>query len=753
MMYNQKTMSITRRLILFACVSPLLARDPSLAVFYDSSVPQIAFGAAEVVRAGGSAPEFALRDFDKAPCTMCVVVVAGQSGASEWATLLKVSNLRSAEPQSYAIRRGSVAGRDVIAILGADAAGAMYGALDVAEAIRLKTVATIKDSDAKPHIAQRGIKFNIPLDVRTPSYSDNSDAAQANIPEMWSFDFWREFIDDLARHRYNVLSLWNLHPFPSLVRVPEFPDVALTDVQRTKTPMNDTYSWRAQDMVRPELLANTETVKRMSMDDKIRFWRDVMRYAHDRGVDVYVITWNLYTFGAEGKHGITTDQTNPKTLEYFRASVRELVLTYPLLKGIGITAGENMNAKLTGENARERWLWKAYGEGVQDALKLQPGRTVRMIHRYHEAGQEEIMKDWKAYTGPFDLSFKYSVAHMYSIPNPPFINDVLPTLPAGRRTWLTVRNDDVYSFRWGNPAYARAYIKNIPGADKIAGFYMGPDGYIWGREFLSTEPDSPRQTVLAKQWYSFMLWGRLAYNPELPDELFRNTLAYRFPAVDSAKLSQAWADASQVFPLITRFFWGDIDLKWYPEGSLSHPRHKGYYTVRHFVEGESMPGSGVLNIRDWYKRNAAGDAMTGVVTPLQIADQLESHAAKAMASLKELQKPGLEKELRLTLGDIEAMSHLANYYAAKIRGAAALAEYDGTSTAAFQQTALSQLEKALGHWKLYAAAYSRQYTSPHLYNRVGVVDIPGLVKQAAADVEIAKNWNPSRGQTTPRNAQ
>ena len=30
------------------------------------------------------------------------------------------------------------------------------------------------------------------------------------------------------------------------------------------------------------------------------------------------------------------------TIDYFRASVRETVLTYPLLDGIGITAGEHM---------------------------------------------------------------------------------------------------------------------------------------------------------------------------------------------------------------------------------------------------------------------------------------------------------------------------------------------------------------------------------------------------------------------------
>ena len=95
-----------------------------------------------------------------------------------------------------------------------------------------------------------------------------------------------------------------------------------------------------------------------------------------------------------------------------------------------------------------------------------------------------IQSAFKDYPGPFDLSFKYSIAHMYSSPKPPFIEKALPYLNPKLRTWLTVRNDDIYSFRWGDADYARAYIKAMPGADKMAGFYMGPDGFIWGRDFL-----------------------------------------------------------------------------------------------------------------------------------------------------------------------------------------------------------------------------------------------------------------------------
>ena len=43
-----------------------------------------------------------------------------------------------------------------------DPVGAMYGGLDLAEAVRLGTLSGITSDDHAPFIANRGIKFNIP---------------------------------------------------------------------------------------------------------------------------------------------------------------------------------------------------------------------------------------------------------------------------------------------------------------------------------------------------------------------------------------------------------------------------------------------------------------------------------------------------------------------------------------------------------------------------------------------------------------
>ena len=82
--------------------------------------------------------------------------------------------------------------------------------------------------------------------MRTPTYSGFNDAHHNNVPVMWEMDFWTEMLDHLARNRYNVISLWNMHPFPSIVKVPEYPDIALKDVYRES---RDTIIKRNNDLV------------------------------------------------------------------------------------------------------------------------------------------------------------------------------------------------------------------------------------------------------------------------------------------------------------------------------------------------------------------------------------------------------------------------------------------------------------------------------------------------------------------------
>ncbi|WP_445737175.1 hypothetical protein [Mariniflexile sp.] len=707
-------------------------------LYFDDTIPQLQFAVddleKELSAKGISVKRESVTSFHGKSSGNAIVVVYKTADIDQISELLNTNIPKQKKSQSYSIRVNRQDKTTDIAVLANDINGAMYSVMDITEAIKLQTLNKIKDYDKVPYIEKRGIKFNISMDMRTPTYSSYNDASQQNIPEMWSMDFWKEMLDHLARDRYNVISLWNLHPFPSIVKVPEFPDVALNDVYRETKVVEGRRGNQTPIVLTDD---NYEVVKTISIDEKIKFWKDVMQYGHDRGISFQWFTWNIFTHGTFGKYGIDDKQDNDSTIAYMRASVRELALTYPLLEGIGITAGENME-NLEGEYSNEKWLWKTYGEGIRDAKKINPNINLQLIHRFHLSSQKEILDEWKDYPGDFNFSFKYLYAHMYSDTKSVFIEPALKYLAPNLKMWLELRNDDVYSFRWGDPDFAREFVKNLPSEEKMAGYYMGSDGYALGREFLSTEPESPRQLVMKKQWYLYMLWGRLSFDPTLSNEHFQNVLAERFPEVPADKLFKASQEASKIFPEITRFFWGDIDVRWFPEASKKVDR---FYNIHDFIMQTTMPGSEDINIKVWRDLKINGEDIKGK-TPFEVANSLETYAKNTLDLVAELRKtPSESKELRLTLGDYEAFAHLGNYYAEKIRGATNIALYDATGNKAEQDTAIVHLEKALDHWKKYGVIYTKQNVQPVKWGRAGIVDIQGyLTDEVAKDIGMAKEW-------------
>ena len=75
-------------------------------------------------------------------------------GEDAQATRVVLTVGKEAAAQSYRIRVQNENSRRVITVRGADAAGAMYGGLDVAEAIRMGTLDSLKDSDHTPQLQQ-----------------------------------------------------------------------------------------------------------------------------------------------------------------------------------------------------------------------------------------------------------------------------------------------------------------------------------------------------------------------------------------------------------------------------------------------------------------------------------------------------------------------------------------------------------------------------------------------------------------------
>lgn len=652
--------------------------------------------------------------------------------------------------QSYSIQLKG----DQIIVRGGDETGLMYGGLELAEMIRVgeNPAEADKPVEGKPYIKKRGLKFNIPLDIRTPSYQDAGDAAQKNILEMWDMDFWKAYLDMMASNRYNVLTLWNPHPFPSMIKMENYPDVALENVCGTSFPL-DTDRTDEPDAkfiagcgISEEVQDNLVVLKEMSIEEKIEFWREVMRYANDRGVEVYFITWNIWMNslappgwyriqenkkGDEGKYGINNDQENTRTIAYLREAVKEFILTYPDLAGIGVTAGENMEER-NDDYDREKWLWRSYGEGVLDAKKVQPKRKVKFIHRYWQSGVDKIVDHFiMKYPDEISLSFKYARARMYATTKPEWAKEYIREYRQfGLKSWWNIRNDDIFHFRWGDPEFASEFIKSLPPENLTAGYYMGSDGYVWGREFISKHPKQPRELEIDKHWYNFMLWGRMGYDPEFSEDRIKGLLKLHYPISNADELYYAWATASKIPSLVTNFHWNSWDFQWAVEGCLD--LRNGFHTVDRFIYNPTRDGSGILSIPEFVtlqKHNAP----TKGRTPLQVAERLESYTVQVL-EYTSVQELGVDESWNELVFDLKAWAYMGKYYAEKIRGAYYLHAFRENLGEGNFENSLSSLEKALKYWKLYAAAASRNY-NPQFLAKTRTIDWKALTYEVEQEIE------------------
>jgi hypothetical protein len=308
------------------------------------------------------------------------------------------------------------------------------------------------------------------------------------------------------------------------------------------------------------------------------------------------------------------------------------------------------------------------------------------------------MLNGRLWIGVSGIPFKYARARLYSHTDPTFADKALQGLPSGMKFWWNLRNDDIFNFRWGDPDYVRSFINHFPPLHQTLGFHMGSDGYIWGRECTSTEPDHARQLELHKHWYKYMLWGRLGYNPQLSNAHFQKILQQYFPGTDASKLFALWQRASEIIPTVNRWHWHDWDYQWAVEYCRSQ---KGFHKI---TDACWKPG---------------GRA---------VAQELQDHARYVLGCLKDMD-PAQNRELRLTLGDLEAMAHLGNYYAEKIL-AADKKEADRTQ-------AVAHLVTAARHWEKYVDVASGQYT-PQLLGRNGWMDWNATTEDVLNDIALIK---------------
>jgi len=580
---------------------------------------------------------------------------------------------------------------DALVIRGGGPAGAMYGALAVAEELRTGT--SLRDVPVRaesPRFPFRAIKFNLPW----MSYRKN-ESLQLHQATCRDLAFWEAFLDMMAENRFNVLSIWGLHPFTLMIRPKAFPEACgLSDAELT--------DWQ-------------------------RFWKALFRMAKDRGIEPYLVTWNIFVSPEFAKaHDVATysidgsffgaGDTSDLVKRYTRACVTQVIDEYDDLAGLGITHGERMGGMTPEE--RQQWILDTFVAGMKAAR-----RPAKLIHRAPLSADKgsggstgsAVEALTRASIERMDLpppiwvEMKFNWSHAHSSPRlvhvhgGPLTDAYWNPPPANYRIVWMARNEDVFCLRWGEPAFIRRHIA-LNGAPHVGGYFVGSECYIPAKDYVTKAGPPPGAPyAFQRQWLFYKTWGRLLYDPATPDDAFAAEFRRRY-GPDGDAVFRAMVLGSRMPLRLASLYKATWDFTLYAEGFLAPAASGGrfdgsspFLSVNELIDHPALDPD-YVSVKDFAAAEAAGRVFPeGAVTPPALADALERDGREALALVEGVAADG--KPVAAEVADCRAWAHLSLYFAAKLRGGVALQRFRAGRDPARQAEAVAHLERAVTHWK------------------------------------------------------
>ena len=451
-----------------------------------------------------------------------VTTVDDPAAASVEPTLAPLLDQR---PESYVI--APVDGTTWI--VGRDAVGAMYGALQIAERLRIDGATALP-----PAGSIRG----------APALSFRGANLFWVLPEMgetawWFLDegFWRDYLDLLAHARLNVLDLHGMYDlanttFPNallyLARSTSFPNVGAPGADR---------------------------------DRNVKMLNRVVAMAHARGVRVGLMTYSA-TSEMGGSAG-TLDDADLQT--YVREAAADVAARIPGLSMMGFRTGES------GRPAR--WYADTFVAGVR---QVAPAMT--LATRTWGSSKAEVLSLATSIGPNMVVEAKFNGEHL----GPPYA--IAGGAMAG---WSSYSYQDylnpphpwtfVFQVRAGGShqifreaSYLRTQraVASMGFSPTVAGFTLEPPtAYTPQRDFYhASARDQFSPWAFARDDLMYLEWGRLGYDPTEPEAHFRQILAREagtdalWPAVQAASDIVPWITTGRTCGPDSRNFEPEMEL-------------------------------------------------------------------------------------------------------------------------------------------------------------------------------------------------
>ena len=630
----------------------------------------------------------------------------------------------------------------VISIYGGDDRGMIYGALALVEALRHgRSLTQIEHTEEHPHLEFRGIKYNLPWETYRPS-----SALDQHYDTARDLKYWEAFLDMMVENRFNVISLWNLHPYTFMVRPKNFPEAS---------------PWSEKEQAAWQ-----------------RLYREIFRMAKERALDTYIVHWSIFVSREFAQahdvakvnfypHYYVPGDTSEIVRRYLRESVKQVLEEYPDLDGIGISHGEGM-AEMT-PLERQQWMDDVLIAGMLDA-----NRPVKLIHRVpfssgtssepgvsknvEEVTRAAMEKLDDRFDGPIWVEMKFNWSHAHSTPKLVKVHGgelgdtyFSPPPKNYKITWQA-RNEDFFALRWGVPRFIRDHIALNGAPDYVGGYFIGSETYIPALDYFTASKAPVDWTwAFERQWLFYALWGRLLYDPETPDSAFEAEFVRRYG--DKARnLLQAYSLASATQLRLASLYDSKWDFTLYGEGFLAlQDETTKYISVDRLIAQPTMDPS-YVSVRDYVETLARGGAFAaGRITPDKLIEMLERDNREALRIVQDIDVSD-DMSLLYEVADVKTWAHLGLHLADKLRGAVALHTYRISGGEEHKRAATEHLARALAHWdevvKITRPLY-RDMPLTHYNHNAFVANDDNLFHWALVRDEVARDVEIARESRAP----
>lgn len=638
------------------------------------------------------------------------VILAGQgSGGRAGAALKAVKAALPQGPQALTIRRGRFENKPALILCGFDAHGLMYAALDTADRVGWSEnardpLSEVRETSETPYLLERGISI----------YTMQRAWFESRL---YDENHWRRYFDLLARSRINAFTVifgyenggFMAPLYPYFFDVAEHPEVRLVGI----TPGQQARNAAA--------------------------FRAMIRIAHQRGIEVIPAIWDhIYRGGVQsggiagaselaGKEtpGLVTGVTANNLAAYTKAALRRFLKVFPEVDGLEFRMHSESGLK-PGEMAG---FWH---EVFTILARFKPG--LRVTLRAKEL-PDEIIDDALRQGLRARIETKYWMEQMGMPFHPTHINrenqrdrrhgyaDLLRYPQRYRVHWRLWSGGTTRLLLWADPEYVRRFAES-------ARLYAGNSFDV--NEMLATrmlgEPhDKPPAPLLnpaaryydyefERYWHFFQVWGRVAYNPDTPAEVWETEFTRRFGAA-GLPLMNGLHTASKILPRIV----------------ASSYRYQLFPTTRGWAEmmrQEDLPKFAELQGTDIEQfmnpRDAARSILSGAATskrrPEETSRWFSQTAETVLQRVREAESAGAAgNEARSTSADLRILAWLAKFYAARLPAAVSYNLFRETGNIEALGKAIDQERAAISAWEEMVKAAGDVYSKDLAFgvHRVG----------------------------------